>query len=58
MGSGDDKTIIADAGALAALANPPNGKACLIQYSGTRVGKRYILDAVSYTHLRAHEPLR
>ncbi len=44
MGSGDDKTIIADAGSLAALANPPNGKACLIQYSGTRVGKRYILD--------------
>ena len=39
----DDKTIIADPGA--SIFNPPKkSAACLVQYSGTNLGKRYVLD--------------
>jgi two-component system, cell cycle response regulator len=41
----DDKTIIADPVGLT-IFNPPKGKrACLVQYSGASLGKRYILDS-------------
>ncbi len=39
----DDKTIIADPGS--SIFNPPKkSAACLVQYSGTNLGKRYVLD--------------
>jgi diguanylate cyclase (GGDEF)-like protein len=39
----DDKTIIADPGA--SIFNPPKkSAACFVQYSGTNLGKRYVLD--------------
>lgn len=39
----DDKTIIADPGS--SIFNPPKkSAACFVQYSGTNLGKRYVLD--------------
>lgn len=39
----DDKTVIADPGA--SIFNPPKkAPACLVQYSGTNLGKRYVLE--------------
>ena len=39
----DDKTIIADPGA--SIFNPPKkSSACFVQYSGSNLGKRYLLD--------------
>lgn len=42
----EDKTIIADPGNMT-MYNPPKQRrrACLVQYSGPNLGKRYILDA-------------
>lgn len=50
----DDKTIIADPIGLT-IFNPPKGKrwACLVQYNGATLGKRYILDAAEVTVGRA-----
>ncbi|MCX6129877.1 MAG: GGDEF domain-containing protein [Proteobacteria bacterium] len=39
----DDKTIIADPGS-SIFSSPKKTAACLVQYSGTNLGKRYILD--------------
>ncbi len=48
----DDKTIIADPGS--SIFNPPKkSAACLVQYSGTNLGKRYILDQKEMTVGRA-----
>lgn len=41
----EDKTIIADAAGMTIFSPPKRARrACLIQYSGTNLGKRYILD--------------
>ena len=40
----DDKTIIADSSAFSALKAPKKTTACLIQYNGTNLGKRYVLN--------------
>lgn len=48
----DDKTIIADPGS--SIFNPPKKTAaCLVQYSGTNLGKRYVLDQSEMTVGRA-----
>lgn len=48
----DDKTIIADPGS--SIFNPPKkSAACLVQYSGTNLGKRYVLDHSEMTVGRA-----
>ncbi len=48
----DDKTIIADPGS--SIFNPPKkSAACLVQYSGTNLGKRYVLDQKEMTLGRA-----
>ena len=39
----DDKTIIADPGS-SIFNSPKKSVACLVQYSGTNLGKRYVLD--------------
>lgn len=39
----DDKTIIADPGS-SIFNTPKKSAACLVQYSGTNLGKRYVLD--------------
>src|SRR5688500_12376283 len=39
----DDKTIIADAANLTILQGPKRKNACLVQYSGAKLGKRYPL---------------
>jgi diguanylate cyclase (GGDEF)-like protein len=39
----DDKTIIAEAGNLTILQGPKRKNACLVQYSGAKLGKRYPL---------------
>lgn len=40
----DDKTIIADENTLNMLKAPKKVGACLVQYSGTNMGKRYVLS--------------
>ncbi len=40
----DDKTIITDAVGLTIFNQPKRKRACLVQYSGANLGKRYILD--------------
>ena len=39
----DDKTIIAESPNLTILSSPKRKTACLVQYSGARLGKRYPL---------------
>lgn len=41
----DDKTIIADPAGMTVYNPPKRIRACLVQYSGTNLGKRYVLDA-------------
>jgi diguanylate cyclase (GGDEF)-like protein len=43
----DDKTIIAEAGNLTILQGPKRKNACLVQYSGAKLGKRYPLTESS-----------
>ncbi len=40
----DEKTIIADAGNMTVYNTPKRRRACLVQYSGAKLGKRFILD--------------
>lgn len=40
----DDKTIIADPAGITNYSSTKRIRACLVQYSGTNLGKRYILD--------------
>lgn len=40
----DDKTIIADPSGMTIFNPPKRSRACLVQYSGPNLGKRYILD--------------
>ena len=40
----DEKTIIADAGNITVYNAPKRRRACLVQYSGAKLGKRFILD--------------
>ena len=44
----DDKTIIADPSILNPIGSPKRKNACLVQYSGLKLGKRYpVKDSVS-----------
>jgi two-component system cell cycle response regulator len=50
MGShSDDKTIVTDGANMTFLQAPTRKRACLIQYSGDALGRRYILDAPEVT---------
>ncbi|MGE0174267.1 MAG: diguanylate cyclase [Oligoflexales bacterium] len=40
----DDKTIIADPAGMTVFNPPKRLRACLVQYNGTNLGKRYFLD--------------
>jgi diguanylate cyclase (GGDEF)-like protein len=40
----DDKTIIADPAGMTVFNPPKRLRACLVQYNGTNLGKRYVLD--------------
>ena len=43
----DDKTIIVDAGASIFQSKPDKkSHACLVQYSGTNIGRRYVIDQI------------
>ncbi len=45
----DDKTIIADPAGMTMYNPPKRIRACLVQYSGTGLGKRHILDNAEMT---------
>jgi two-component system cell cycle response regulator len=50
MGSqSDDKTIVTDGANMTFLQAPTRKRACLIQYSGDSLGRRYILDSPEVT---------
>ena len=52
----DDKTIIADAGSSIFQSKPDKkSHACLVQYSGTNIGRRYVIDQIDMVIGRSPE---